>query len=153
MNKCPKCESEKTIKDGNANGSQRRKCNSCGYRYTREKLRGKDKSIKRLALELYLEGLGFRAIGRILKVGHVSVYRWIKAFGEGLEEVSSKEEVKIVELDELHTYVKSKKTIAGYGLLLIELGRDTSVSLLAVGELGQAGDYGIKSNIIKKPIS
>ncbi len=52
-----------------------------------EKLRGKDKSIKKLALELYLEGLGFRAIGKILKVGHVSIYRWIKSFGEELERV------------------------------------------------------------------
>ena len=135
MNRCPRCESEKTVKDGIANGNARRKCNDCGYRYTKEKPRGKDKSIKRQALELYLEGLGFRAIGRILKVGHVSVYRWIKSFGERLEEVSSdRGDIKIVELDELHTYIKSKKTIAGYGLLLIELGENSSVSLLGVGE-------------------
>ncbi|MFT4967609.1 MAG: transposase, partial [Candidatus Deianiraeaceae bacterium] len=35
-------------------------------------------NLKRLALELYLEGLGFRSISRILKVSHVSIYNWIR---------------------------------------------------------------------------
>jgi len=40
---------------------------------------------KRFALELYLEGLGFRSIGRILKVSHVSIFNWIKQYGQNLD--------------------------------------------------------------------
>jgi insertion element IS1 protein InsB len=35
-----------------------------------------------MALELYLEGLGFRAIGRVLRMSYVTVYYWIKEWGE-----------------------------------------------------------------------
>ena len=34
--------------------------------------------IKRQAVELYLEGLGFRSIGRFLNVSHVAAYNWIR---------------------------------------------------------------------------
>ena len=144
MSICPKCGSKNTVKDGLPSGNQRNKCKECNYRYTKEKLRGKDKSIKRQALALYLEGLGFRAIGRILGLSHVSVYRWIKSLGEKLEVIKEEKEIEIIEPDELHTYIGSKKTIAGYGLLLIELEKDLSIARLAVGELGQAKDYGTK---------
>ena len=36
---------------------------------------------KRLALEMYLEGLGFRSIGRVLKISYGTVYAWIKEWG------------------------------------------------------------------------
>jgi len=49
----------------------------------------KPDAMKKQALHLYLEGLGFRAIGRMLGVSHVSVYRWIKKFGETLDSVKS----------------------------------------------------------------
>lgn len=42
-------------------------------------------SIKRQVLQLYLEGLGFRFIGRFLKCSHVAAYNWIKAHGEFIE--------------------------------------------------------------------
>jgi len=58
---------------------------------------------------------------------------WIKAFGQELEELKSENEVEIVELDEMHTYIGNKKNIAGSGLLLIELGKGSSTVLLAAG--------------------
>ena len=74
-------------------------------------------------MQLYLEGLGFRSIGRILGVSHVSVQKWIKKFGQELEELKSENEISVVELDEMHTYIGNKKNIAGSGLMLIELGK------------------------------
>jgi len=74
-------------------------------------------------LQLYLEGLGFRSIGRFLGVSHVSVQKWIKKFGQELEDLKSENEISIVEMDEMHTYIGNKKNIAGSGLLLIELGK------------------------------
>ena len=61
--------------------------------------------------EPYLEGLGFRAIGRFLDCSHVSVYKWIKAFGEGAQVLQSDSTVKVVEMDEMHTYIGSKKLL------------------------------------------
>ena len=40
------------------------------------------------------------------------------------------EPIEYVELDEIHTYVGSKKTTVGYGLLLIDL--ESGLSLLSV---------------------
>ena len=93
--------------------------------------------MKRLALEMYLEGLGFRSIGRVLKVSHVSVYNWIKNIGEGIEDLKSENKIKVLELDEMHTYIGSKKTIAGYGLLLIDMAKGLSTAYLVTEGLKQ----------------
>jgi len=91
-------------------------------------------SVKRQALQLYLEGLGFRSIGRFLGVSHVSVYNWIKSFGNKVGELKSASAVEVVELDEMHSYVGDKKTIVGSGLLLIDMAKDSSIALLATGQ-------------------
>jgi hypothetical protein len=85
-------------------------------------------------LQLYLEGLGFRSIGRFLGVSHVSVQNWIKKFGQELEDLQSENEISIVEMDEMHTYIGNNKNIARSGLLLIELGKSSSTALLVVEE-------------------
>jgi len=134
---CPKCKSKTSVKDGIVKGRQRYLCKECKYRYTVE-YRGKPNSLKKLALQLYLEGLGFRSISRILKVSNVSVLNWIKSFGKQIEEYKRVEgNLEIIEMDELHTYIGEKKTIAGSGFLLIGLGVNSSISLLVQGELKQ----------------
>lgn len=120
MTICPKCSSEKCVKDGIKKGRQRYRCKSCNFRNTVQH-RGKSPDVKRQALELYLEGLGFRSIGRFLKCSHVAVYNWIKSFGEAAKELRSDSVLKVVEMDEMHTYVSLKKTTVGYGLLLIDM--------------------------------
>lgn len=134
MLNCVRCKSERKTKDGIARNRQRYKCKDCGYRYTIEDRSLAKNLLKRSALELYLEGLGFRSIGRILKVSHVSIYNWIKSFGEKIEQVRvSSKAPRVVEMDELHTYIGSKKTIAGYGLLLIDLGKSSWILHLDQG--------------------
>ena len=129
--KCPKCNNKNCRKDGFVRNIQRYKCKKCNFRHTvQKKSSAASLSIKRYALQLYLEGLGFRSIGRILKFSYVSIYKWIKSFGKQLESLKSEKKVKDVEVDEMHTYVSNKKTINGFGLLLIELGKNTSTSLL-----------------------
>ena len=85
---------------------------------------------KRRAVHLYLEGVGFRAIGRILGVSNVSVMHWIKALGEALEPLrASRAPVSspVIEWDEMWHFV-GKKRSCGYGLLLT----DTEASRLIV---------------------
>jgi len=132
---CPRCNSSTHKKNGIVGGRQRYKCHDCGYNYTVEiKSTAFSTSVKRQALQLYLEGLGFRSIGRFLGVSHVSVQRWIKKFGQELEDLKSENAISIVEMDEMHTYIGNKKTIAGSGLLLIELGKSSSTALLVAEE-------------------
>ena len=129
---CPKCKSSINTKDGIVGGRQRYKCKDCNYRYTvTKKSDVKPIEVRRMALEMYLEGLGFRSIGRLLKISHVTVYYWVKHWGENLDLPSKKEPVEIVELDEMHTYIGQKKTTVGYGLLLIDLVK--GLSILSVG--------------------
>ena len=132
MQNCPKCKSTKFCKDGIVKSKQRYKCKSCNYRFTVE-FKGKSLKLKKDALILYLEGLGFRSIGRFLNVSHVSINNWIKSFGKRIDEIRSSAEIEVIELDEMHTYIGTKKTIAGYGLLLIEMGKDLSTSYLVQG--------------------
>ena len=148
MVSCPKCSHQNCIKDGIIKEKQRYKCKLCGYRHTVLQ-RGKGLAIKRQALHLYLEGLGFRSIGRFLNCSHVAVYNWIKEFGESIENLKSDSAIKIVEIDEMHSYIASKKTSAGYGLLLIEMEKDLSIAYLGTELRQQERNFGTKSKEVK----
>ena len=85
---------------------------------------------------MYLEGLGFRSIGRILEVSNVTILRWVRNAGievskkvENEQAFSSK--VAVMELDEMWHFVQKKTTESGCGWLLIE-SRQINVS----GRLG-----------------
>ncbi|EKB56820.1 hypothetical protein HMPREF9699_01223 [Bergeyella zoohelcum ATCC 43767] len=130
--KCTRCESLNKIKAGFVGGRQRYKCKDCGYFFSVEKKSDvKTPEQKRLALQMYLEGLGFRAIGRILNISYGTVYRWVKKWEESVELPQNEEPIEIVELDEIHSYVQSKKTTVGAGLLLIDLEKSSSVLFVA----------------------
>jgi len=128
---CPKCKQTEHCKAGFAKGRQRYKCKSCGYYYTVEKKSDvKSEETRRMALEMYLEGVGFRGIGRLLRISFGTVYQWIKKWGEQVDLPVRTESISIVELDELHSYVIQKKTTVGHGLLLIDF--QNGLSLLSV---------------------
>ena len=148
---CPKCGSDDYCKDGIVKKLQRYLCRNCHYRYTVTQRSGTaDKATKRQALELYLEGLGFRSIGRFLKFSNVAVLNWIKSFGTELDKIKNDEPVQVIELDEMHTYISQKKTIAGYGLLLIDMGKDSSTAYWAPGGLSREKNSGTMSKILQK---
>src|SRR3989304_3628663 len=78
---CPKCNSANHVKNGMASGRQRYKCKKCSLNYTVEYKAGIKPEYKRLALMMYLEGMGLRSISRIIGVSNVAVLKWIKNFG------------------------------------------------------------------------
>jgi len=124
---CPKCRSSSHVKDGIIRGRQRFRCKSCRYRYTVERKSDvKTLHIRRLALEMYLEGLGFRRIGRILKISYGTVYSWIKQWSVNISFPRRDKPVGTVDLDELLAYVASKKEADRHGLLLIDLEKEIS---------------------------
>jgi transposase-like protein len=71
---------------------------------------GYPEETKRESVRVYLEGANFRRIGRVLGVDHQSVINWINSYHAALppsEHIAAAPEV--VELDELFTFVGSKK--------------------------------------------
>jgi transposase-like protein len=123
---CPKCKSAHFIKYGKLYGRQRYRCKVCKYSFTVSKLgKVKPPEIQRMALQLYLEGMSFRGIERVLKVSHVTVLKWVRRWGKGislLRRETEPKEVRQVEIDELCSYVGEKKGPSGYGWVWIENG-------------------------------
>ena len=144
--KCYKCQSENKVKAGFTRGLQRYKCKDCNCFYSVERKSDiKSAGQKRLALEMYLEGMGFRAIGRVLSISYGTVYQWVKKWGESVSLPQPQEPIKIVELDEIHSYVQHKKTTVGHGFLLIDLGNATSILFAANGIRKPLRNFGVDS--------
>lgn len=140
---CPKCDSTEYRKDGIVIGRQRYRCKECDYRYTvRKRSPRVPEKKKRFAIELYLEGMGFRAIGRVLKVSQVSVMNWVRQYARQLEPIKSPSRPVVVEMDEMHSYIRSKKNTAGFGLLSIDWKSGYSTLSLAAEEPERAQNCG-----------
>ena len=117
MHQCPHCQgAERQVKSGfNRTGTQRLQCQLCRRQYTPEpNPPGYDGKVKEAALRLYLEGNGFRRIGRLLSVNHQSVANWVNAAHAQLKArhppASEPETAGTLEMDELFTFVGAKKS-------------------------------------------
>ena len=153
MLNCPRWFSAARVKSGAINSRQRYKCKECQYLYTvPHKSDTSTPDQRRLAVTLYLEGLGFRSIGRILGFSHVAIYQWINALGEEVAQIK-RHAAQIVEMDELHSSVGHKKTIAGSGLLLIDLANASSMLSLAPAASCLVNNYGTRSRVRSWPRS
>ena len=117
MQRCPHCQTtERQVNGGfNRTGSQRFQCQECRRQYTpAPRLLGYDGKTREMALKLYLEGNGFRRIGRLLSVNHQSVVNWINAFHAQLRAqkmaLPVPGQVSTLEMDELFTFIGTKKS-------------------------------------------
>lgn len=113
MSTCPKCaQARYQVKDGfTSAGSQRRRCQACGARYTpTPKPAGYAPDLRTQALKMYVDGLNFRRIARLLGVHHQSVINWVNAAAEHVPDAPPQPATaETVELDELYTFVGQKK--------------------------------------------
>jgi len=118
---CPKCSSRFYRKNGFKNNRQRYLCKKCDYNYSTLHGKGKPKKIKAKAIQLYLEGMGFRAIGRTLNVSNVAVLKWMRIAAEIIrtqlqqEMPQQKHKIAVMELDEMWHYVGKKNEKRGSG--------------------------------------
>jgi hypothetical protein len=72
---------------------------------------------------LYLEGLTYREIERILGISHVSVMNWVKKYNiKRPNNVNYHPTYKILNANELGDYFKNAKNIKGAGVIVTELG-------------------------------
>lgn len=124
MKFCPNCNSQKNIKSGIINNRQRYKCKDCGYFFTVEKLGKKiDDYYVNKALQLYLEGLTYREIERILGISHVSVMNWVKKYNIKRPSNSKYHPTyKILTIAELAVYFSNVSNLKGAGVVVTELG-------------------------------
>lgn len=123
-NRCPKCDDTHTVKSGIINEKQRFYCKNCNYYFTVKKL-GKqiDDYFVTKALQLYLEGLSYREIERIIGVSHVTVSSWIKKYNVKRPPHSDFHPVyKVLKQNELIDYMKEENNIKGSGLIITEFG-------------------------------
>lgn len=121
---CPNCGSDHYVKSGIINNRQRYKCKKCGYNFTVNKLGKKiDDYYVNKALQLYLEGLTYREIERILGISHVSIMNWVKKYNIKRPYNSNYHPTyKILSASELSNYFQNTQNLTGAGVLITELG-------------------------------
>jgi transposase-like protein len=112
---CPHCQRcEQQAKIGfNESGSQRYLCKFCKRKYTpKPKTQAYSAAVRQRAVQLYVDGLNFRRIARILKVAPQSVVNWVNARAAQVPDSppSPAAPQDTHELDELFTFVGEKKT-------------------------------------------
>lgn len=74
---------------------------------------GYDQQRREQAIQMYLEGLSLRAIGRTLHVHHQSIANWIAAHEATLPaQVQDTTPTNTVEVDELFTYIGKKTSVS-----------------------------------------
>jgi transposase-like protein len=113
MKRCPNCqESTRQNKAGKTNaGSQRYRCMHCQHKYTPEpKKQGYPESMRRRAMEMYVDGSNLRRIARHLKVAPQTIAYWVTDLAEALPKAPMPSEVQEAEMDEMFTFIGDKKT-------------------------------------------
>lgn len=121
---CPKCQSNCIIKSGVINSKQRYLCKKCNYFFTVNKMGKKiDDYYVTKALQLYLEGLSFREIERIIGVSHVTISNWVKSYNiKKPSQANYHPTYRIFNHLELVEYIKNKELLSGAGMIITELG-------------------------------
>ncbi|BAZ33876.1 IS1 transposase (plasmid) [Cylindrospermum sp. NIES-4074] len=125
---CPSCDSSHNRKNGKKRGKQNYICVGCGRQFIDkyEPSRTYSNEIKEECLKMYLNGMGFRGIERVKGVHHTTIISWVKQLGKTMVDVPSKDVNQgelvgdrnipsVGELDELETFVGSKKIKSGCG--------------------------------------
>ncbi len=91
-------------------------CRSCDRQFREtHTFQGYPPEVKEYCLKLYLNGMGFRAIERVTGVCHNTVINWVKQADQALPD-EDYEIPESTQVDELQTFVGSKKSKSGFGL-------------------------------------
>jgi transposase-like protein len=111
---CKICGSDKLINNGKRKGVQCYLCKNCKHQFTSEFGRHTDKDVN-MAVSLYSLGLSFRTIAALFYLSPPTILRWIRSYAEEHYEKPLPQGDIVVELDEMHHFIKSKKTNCGFG--------------------------------------
>lgn len=112
---CPKCQLSKHVRNGFVRNKQRYKCKNCFCNFTYEDGRNKYTNTSRsLVIRMYLNNCGFRSIAEILNIPLATCFMWIRNAGRIVDQMvreqrQSSEDIEILEMDELYTFVKKSQ--------------------------------------------
>jgi transposase-like protein len=123
---CPECGSNHIRKNGKMRGKQNHICVDCHRQFINvyTALKGYSDETKAQCLKMYVNGMGFRGIERVTGVHHTTVINWVRQVGEQLPDAYQPETTpQVGELDELETFVGSKKKKTGCGRRLTTLSK------------------------------
>jgi transposase-like protein len=109
---CPDCSGTDLRRAGLKKGAQRYQCRACG-RYCTDRAPKFSADTKAMAVQMYLNSMGIRAIGRVLKASPAAVLKWIRK-EHGVVQQRMSEQAQpvqpdapdIIEMDEIYTYVQ-----------------------------------------------
>ncbi|NMM48384.1 IS1 family transposase [Marinigracilibium pacificum] len=108
--KCPRCASLKFVKDGFVNDRQRYQCKECHYHYSVRRKGKKPSYLKRLALFLHLEGLGYRPIEELIDVSNVSIMKWMNSLSPELKPLKSdRRRIQTIDKQDINNIIKRNK--------------------------------------------
>ena len=125
---CPECGSNHIRKNGKMRGKQNHICVECRRQFidVYSAPKGYSDETKAQCLKMYVNGMGFRGIERVTGVHHTTVITWVRQVGEQLPDAYEPETIpQVGELDELETFVGSKKTKSGCGQRLTTLSQES----------------------------
>jgi transposase-like protein len=112
MISCSKCSSTNFTKNGIQNKQQRYKCADCHCTFQVKNPKYSDE-FKLRCIEMYLNNVGIRKIAKLQKVSHVLIIYWIKNIAKNVKnmlvkkvDTLTKQDIEILEVDELVTYIK-----------------------------------------------
>lgn len=119
--------SSSVIKNGKIQEKQRYKCKNCAFQFTRITPRGHTAKEKATAIILYTLGLSMNAIAKLFNVSAPAVLYWIRNFAIANYEKPIPGNAIIIELDEMHHFIKKKKINFGYGKHVVEILENLSI--------------------------
>lgn len=112
---CPQCQSSTFVKNGRRQGKQSYLCRDCNRQFRENPYpRAYSSDVKDLCVKMSLNGMGFRGIERVTGISHNSVINWVRQAEVAIPD-ENYEIPEITQIDELQTFVGSKKTSSGCG--------------------------------------
>ena len=114
--KCLEYKSTYVNKNGDKKGKQNYIFVECGRSFIEcyQAHKGDSQGVKHECLKMSVNGMSFRAIERIKGVHHTRIINWVKQVGELLPQAYEPGTIpEVGELDELETFIGSKKTKCG----------------------------------------
>jgi len=111
--RCPDCGGTSLIKRGRKGGHQRYQCRACN-RYSTDSQPKFSAQTKAMAIEMYMNSMGIRAIGRVLGASPAAVLKWIRKEHISLQQKLAQATptdtgvADVIEMDEIYTYVQKK---------------------------------------------
>jgi insertion element IS1 protein InsB len=110
MHVCPRCQSERLVKNGSAAGKPKKQCKQGGHQFTRTTPRGKPLAVKINAVLWYLSGVSMNRIAFLLRVSAQAVLTWIRDLAtDYYEKPEPTGRTIVLQLDEMWHYLKKKR--------------------------------------------